>query len=87
MKHIHTFENFLNEGNVTYKVGDEFDPFGLAYWKNSPKPHWLEEYKGFHPNIMEVTVTLRITKISGDELIFNDGEYQISKKDFTKTKM
>jgi hypothetical protein len=81
------FESFLNEGSVTYKVGDEFDPFGLAYWKNSPKPHWLEEYKGFHPNIMEVTVTLRITKIDGDELIFNDGEYQINKKDFAKTKI
>ena len=37
MKHIQTFESFLNEGNVSYKVGDEFDPYGLAYWKNSTK--------------------------------------------------
>ena len=87
MKHIHTFESFLNEGTVSYKVGDTFDPYGLSYWKNSPKPHELEEHKGFHPNIMEVLITLKITKIDGDTLIFNDGEYQIDKKDFLKTKI
>lgn len=87
MKHIHTFESFLNEGNASYKVGDEFDPYGLVYWKNSAKPHWLEKHKGFHPNIMEVVDTLKITKIDGDTLIFNNGEYQIDKKDFSKTKI
>jgi len=69
------------------KVGDEFNPFGLAYWRNSSKPYSIEEYKGYHPNIMEITNTLKITKIEGDTLIFNDGEYIINKKYFNKTKI
>jgi len=93
MKHIHTYEEFLNESNTSYKIGDEFDPFGLAYSKNSAKPYNLEDDKGFHPNIMAVTDTLKITKIQGSNLIFNNGEYQIDKKDtechnfFNKTKI
>ena len=82
MKYIKLFQNFLNEGRVAYKIGDEFDPFGLAYWKNSSKPYSLEKYKGHHPNILQVTETLKITDIKGDYLIFNNGEYKITREEF-----
>lgn len=84
MKNLRKFEEFSNVSGTKYGVGDQFDPFGLAYFKNSLEPHTLVEYRGYHPNVIVVTDTLTITEIRGNELIFNGGKYIIDSDKFYK---
>jgi len=74
--------NKYNELSKENKIGDIFDPKYYIVWKNDIKPRELEPSRGYHPNAINVTVTLYITSENDNYWIFNDGEYKARKSEW-----